>query len=122
MALFCRKCGEEIGPIDLQVHNSLCYNCFREQKKTEEHRERLEELREEEVEYQRQAARDAEIAREEAEEARRIAGLTTFTCCHCQGTFNEERGYSAIESPIGKPVCNKCYDLLKKCTECNQYF
>lgn len=87
-----------------------------------QHRERLEELREEEVEYQRQAARDAEIAREEAEEARRIAGLTTFTCCHCQGTFNEERGYSAIESPIGKPVCNKCYDLLKKCTECNQYF
>ncbi len=122
MALFCRKCGEEIGPIDCQIHNSLCHNCYREQKKAEEHRERLEELREEEVEYQRQAARDAERAREEAEEARRIAGLTTFTCCHCQGTFNEERGYSAIESPIGKPVCNKCYDLLKKCTECNQYF
>lgn len=87
-----------------------------------QHRERLEELKEQEVEYQRQAARDAEIAREEAEEARRIAGLTTFTCCHCQGTFNEERGYSAIESPIGKPVCNKCYELLKKCIDCNQYF
>jgi hypothetical protein len=95
----------------------------RENRREEQrHRERLEELREKEVKYQRQAARDAEIAREEAEEARRIAGLTTFTCCHCQGTFNEERGYSAIESPIGKPVCNKCYDLLKKCTECNQYF
>ena len=86
-----------------------------QEREERQHRERLEELREEEVEYQRQAARDAE-------EARRIAGLTTFTCCHCQGTFNEERGYSAIESPIGKPVCNKCYDLLKKCTECNQYF
>lgn len=115
MALFCRKCGEEIGPIDCQIHNSLCHNCYREQKKAEEHRERLEELREEEVEYQRQAARDAE-------EARRIAGLTTFTCCHCQGTFNEERGYSAVESPIGKPVCNKCFELLKKCIDCNQYF
>lgn len=87
----------------------------RQEREERQHRERLEELREEEVEYQRQAARDAE-------EARRIAGLTTFTCCHCQGTFNEERGYSAIESPIGKPVCNKCYELLKKCIDCNQYF
>ena len=86
------------------------------------HNKRLEKLREEEVECQRQAARDAEKAREEAEEARRIAGLTTFTCCHCQGTFNEEKGYSSIESPIGKPVCNKCYNLLKKCFGCNQYY
>ena len=119
MPYFCRKCGREL---DRWSSLLLCSQCESEQEEAEKHRERLEELREEEVEYQRQAARDAEIAREEAEEARRIAGLTTFTCCHCQGTFNEERGYSAIESPIGKPVCNKCYDLLKKCTECNQYF
>ena len=96
----------------------------REKRDREErrHNERLEELREEEVEYQRQAALDAEITREAAEETRRIAGLTTFTCCHCQGIFNEEKGYSAIESPIGKPVCNKCFKLLKKCFGCNQYY
>ena len=119
MPYFCRKCGRELNRWSSLL---LCSQCESEQEEAEKHRERLEELREEEVEYQRQAARDAEIAREEAEEARRIAGLTTFTCCHCQGTFNEERGYSAIESPIGKPICNKCYELLKKCTECNQYF
>ena len=140
MAL-CRKC--RVRDAD-SVYHGLCCQCYRDEERNREeqykrereeserrersdreerrHNERLEELREEEVEYQRQAARDAEIAREEAEEARRIAGLTTFTCCHCQGNFNEEKGYSAIESPIGKPVCNKCFKLLKKCFGCNQYY
>lgn len=136
MAQLCRRCHVRyVTPIFGE--RGLCDECLKEVEKAEWkereredlerkererqeeeeelHRQYLEDLNEEQLEYQRQAAEDAA-------EARRLAGLTTFTCCNCQGSFNEEQGYSALQTPIGKPVCNKCFPFLKKCMGCNEYF
>lgn len=81
----------------------------------EEHRERIEEL-------QRQAAEDSARALKEAAEAKRIAGLKTFTCFRCEATFNEEQGLSAVKSPIGKPLCNDCLQMYAQCCCCHKFF
>ena len=86
------------------------------------HNERLEELREEEVEYQRQAAEDAADAARDAAEAKRLAGLKRFTCSHCEATFNEEQGVSAIKSPTGKPLCSECLKEYVQCDFCKKNY
>ena len=72
------------------------------------HRERIEE-------YERQAAEDAA-------EAKRLAGLKTFTCNRCKATFNEEQGISAVKSPIHEPLCYDCLSLYAVCSFCSEVY
>lgn len=111
MAL-CRRCGvREEG----YLSDGLCQDCYNEKIEEEEHRERMEEL-------QRQAAEDSARALREAAEAKRIAGLKTFTCFRCEATFNEEQGLSAVKSPLGKPLCNDCLQSYALCCCCHKFF
>ena len=87
----------------------------REERRYQEQRdEENRRFRERELRLQEEAAEDAARAARDAAEAKRIAKLKTFTCCHCEATFNEEQGVSAVKSPIGKPLCDDCLSALKQ--------
>ena len=142
----CRKCGTRPG-----LWDGLCGYCNEERKRERREREEQQKLekeryweernrRERELEYQRERDREEDLRRErelelqeeaaeeaakaarDAAEARRIASLKTYTCCHCKGTFNEEQGKSAVQSPIKEPLCDDCYKTLKLCKGCGSYF
>lgn len=141
MAL-CRRCG--VREEDFWGSDGLCDLCHREKieeerlrEEEEKHRRQVEERRQEEwreqfcaeeehreriEELQRQAAEDSARALKEAAEAKRIAGLKTFTCFRCEATFNEEQGLSAVKSPIGKPLCNDCLQMYAQCCCCHKFF
>ncbi len=95
------------------------------QREEERHRRKLE-AEAEEARQNAQKARDAQekaakLAAERLEEQQKNFSMKHYTCCRCQGVFREDQGYSALQTPIKKPLCNDCYSNLIKCTCCEKY-
>ncbi len=88
------------------------------QRKEEWHRRKLEA----EAEYAREAQeKAAKLAAQRLEEQQKDSSMKHYTCCRCQGVFREDQGYSALQTPIKKPLCNDCYSSLIECTSCGKY-
>lgn len=122
---YCMACSDIVNreKRELSARDERERDRQREERRYQEQRdEENRRFRERELKLQEEAAEDAAQAARDAAEAKRIASLKTFTCSHCEATFNEEQGVSAIKSPIGKPLCDDCIKLYQQCSCCKNYF
>lgn len=118
----CSRCHRKI--YDGEIHYSgtdrlgnyfmHCSDCSRDLKNQE-----FQKAHNDAMEAEARRARYAQEAL--AEEERKNASMNRYTCCRCQGSFRADYGYSAVQSPIKKPVCRSCYSDLIKCFSCNGY-
>ena len=118
----CSRCHRKI--YDGEIHYSgtdrlgnyfmHCSDCSRDLKNQE-----FQKAHNDAMEAEARRARYAQEAL--AEEERKNASMNRYTCCRCQGSFRADYGYSAVQSPIKKPVCRSCYSDLVKCFSCNGY-
>ena len=134
----CPRCHQTIDTLNAPMFRGTfyCHNCSAlvwNETEAAEAAEREEERLRRKLEYEAEEARqNAQKARDAQEKAAKLAAqrleeqqkefsMKHYTCCRCQGSFREDQGYSALQTPIKKPLCNDCYSSLLKCTGCGKY-